>query len=93
MQGRERVMVVVVSKMEGLVSLINNDEQKRKGVRDGLSVSEFGRRNKLRWAQTEWRQKRLLRMTEDRTGWWSMAVGRKGAGGLIIADVFNEEQE
>ena len=35
MQGRERVMVVVVSKMEGLVSLINNDEQKREGVRDG----------------------------------------------------------
>ena len=51
MRGREKI--VVVGEMEGIVSLINNDEQKCKGVRDGLSVSAFGRRNKPRWAQTE----------------------------------------
>ena len=32
-------------------------------------------------------------MMDDRTGWWSMAVGRKGAEGSIVEDAFNEEQE
>ena len=52
-----------MSKMEGLVSLINNNEQKHNGVRDGLSSEMGGDRMKTK--------KRLIRMTEDRMGWWS----------------------
>jgi len=35
-----------------------------------------------------------IQITEDWTGLWSMVVvGRKGVGGSIVEDAFNQEQE
>ena len=35
----------------------------------------------------------LLRIKEDQTGWWSMVVGRKGAGGSIVTKMGKDRME